>query len=400
MNEKNRITAVAALATLLIAGLAGCLGEQTPSVESYADLGFDGENWPRLDGTTLTILDHGAFAAFDQAKEAFEALTGATVVHVSEEDTGGVLERARLEADQPTFDVVYGIDNILLRQALDDDLFQEYRPLLADRIDPDLVFFTGPWYATPVDHGYIGLNIDTKHPALDNVSIASLYDVRVNADLFVTQDPRFSTPGLGFLLATIARFGEFDDYDWRDYWRDLLAGGALVTQDWSTAYEIHFSGGYGIWEAGHLGDRPIVTSYTESPAYEWYWDEVYPRQTGEWEPGGHYSSDPANLPRVLLDDESVFHQIQTMAIARGTPNLAAAQAWIEFTLTDAFQELAAPGNAVYPVVPSIDVSGTYGGMDPIPTSRQLANLDYEEIGHKLERWVLEWTALCESYQCA
>ncbi len=398
MNSK--MNCLTALAALLIAGLAGCVGQQAPAAETYADLGFDGQHWPRLDGQTLTILDHGAFAAFGEAKEAFEALTGATVEHVSEDDTGSMLERARLEAGQPTFDIIYGIDNILLRQALDAQILEPYRPLLADRIDPDFVFFSGAWHATPVDHGYIALNIDSQHPGLDNVTLASLYDVRNHADLFVTQDPRFSTPGLGFLLITIARFGEFDAYDWRDYWRDLFAGGLLVTSDWSTAYEIHYSGGYGIWEEGHIGDRPIVTSYTESPAYEWYWDEVYPRRTGDWEPGGHYGSDPASLPRVFLDDEAVFHQIQTMAIARGTQNLAAAQAWIEFTLTDAFQELAAPGNAVYPVVASIDVASTYDGKDPQPTTRQLANLDYEEIGTKLERWVLEWTALCESHNCA
>ncbi len=385
---------------LLLVGFAGCLGQPAADEQTYADMGFDGQNWPSLEGVSLTILDHGAFAAFDSAAEAFEQLTGATVTHISESDTGSMLERARLEADKPTFDVVYGIDNILLQEAIRDRVFRPYQPVLADRIAEDYVFFSGPWYATPVDHGYIALNIDTLHPKMDNLTITTLHDVRNHADLFVTQDPRFSTPGLGFMLSTIARFGEFDDYDWRDYWRDLFAGGLKVTEDWSTAYEIHFSGGYGIWEEGHLGDRPIVTSYTESPAYEWYWDEVVPRTTGEWEPGGHYMSDPDRLPDVLLDDESVFHQIQTMAIARGTQNLAAAQAWIEFTLTDAFQELAAPENAVYPVVPSVDVSSTYDGKDPIPTSRQLANLDYQEIGTKLERWVLEWTTLCEQYECA
>ncbi|MGB0652915.1 MAG: thiamine ABC transporter substrate-binding protein, partial [Thermoplasmatota archaeon] len=377
---------VTAVTTVLLAvALAGCTTE--PEATTYAELGFDGTTWPDLSGQTVTILDHGAFFAFDSAAAAFQNLTNATVKQIEADDTGSALNLAVAEAGAPTFDVLYGIDNVLLRKAIVQDVFEPYRPLLAQRIDPDLIFFDEAlvgWPATPVDHGYIAVNVDVHNDAMDNITISDLHDLRRNADLFVTQDPRFSTPGLGFLLSTIARFGESPDdgpYDWQDYWTDLFEGGVQVTSDWSTAYEVHFSGGYGIWLEGHRGDRPIVTSYSESPAYEAFY-------------GAEEIAD------VLLDDEAVFHQIQTMGIARGTPNLAAAQAWIEFTLTDAFQELAAPENAVYPVVPAVSVNETYGGLDPIPEHRHLAKLGFEQIGRNVDRWVREWTDLCEEHDCA
>ncbi|MEA3203238.1 MAG: Bacterial extracellular solute-binding protein, partial [Thermoplasmata archaeon] len=98
---------------------------------------------------------------------------------------------------------------------------------------------------------------------------------------------------------------------------------------------------------------------------------------------------------VLTAPKSTFHQVETMGVARGTRHLAAAQAWIEFTLTDAYQELQAPQNAVYPVVPTIDVSATYAHADPAPASLQDAAFTYAQAGANVERWVRAWTDLYE-----
>lgn len=361
--------------------LAGCASEPPPDAAavppaSYRGMGFDGETWPRLEGVTITLLDHGAFGGFDDAKALFEARTGARVERVSADDSGGVLNRAVREKGDPTFDVIYGIDNILWTRAVADGIFEPYEPLLSGRIDPAYVFFEGDWHATPVDHGYIGVNVDE---ARLGATIASLDDLREHADEFVTQDPRTSTPGLGFLLATIATYGE---PGWQDYWAALFEGGVLVTSGWTEAYEQHFSAGYGV-DYGGKGDKAIVTSYTESPAYEHF-----------------FGRNASALATPLTAPNSTFHQIQTMGIAKGTKQLIGAQAWIELTLTDEFQALAAPGNAVYPVVPHVGTNGTYGDVDPEPGSFQPAALDAGTIGRELPRWLREWTDLCERHDCA
>lgn len=325
---------------------------------------------------TLTILDHGAFGAFDDAKARFEELTGAKVEHIEADDSGSALNRAAREKGDPSFDVIYGIDNVLWTKAVEEGVFHAYEPALATRIDPAYVFFEGTWWATPVDHGYIGVNWD---PVKLGANITSLDDVKAHAGQFVTQDPRTSTPGLGFLLATIATYGETG---WKDYWTDLFEGGVLVTSGWTEAYEQHFSAGYGA-DYGGAADKAIVTSYTESPAYEAFFGR------------------PADaLARPLVAPQSTFHQIQTMGIAKGTKELLAAQAWIEFTLTEDFQKLAAPGNAVYPVVSTVSTDDTYGDVDPAPGSFEPAQLDPATIGANLERWLREWTALCEAHDCA
>lgn len=384
--------ALLTISSLLLAGcsLPGDPGNDGGDADdgSYAALGFDGtettgldqDAWPDLEGTTLTILDHGAFSAFDDAAAQFELLTGAKVEHIEADDTGSALNRAILDKGAPSADVIYGLDNVLLARAEGAGILEPYTPLLAARVAPQFVFFGSPaqWPATPVDHGYIAVNADLQHADLEGATVTTLDDVRDHATHFVTEDPNTSSVGLGFLLATIGTYGE---PGWQDYWTDLFEGGVLVTAGWSEAYEQHFSGGYGP-SIGGAGDKAIVTSYSESPAYEAYYERPVDQ-----------------LASVVTAPSSTFQQVQTMAILDGTANLAAAQAWIEFTLTDAFQELAAPGNAVYPVVESIDVTSTYGGLDPEPGSFEPTVFSYRQAGANLDRWLREWTDLCEAHDC-
>src|SRR5690606_30209835 len=78
-------------------------------------------------------------------------------------------------------------------------------------------------------------------------------------DLLVVESAGTSSPGLSFLLATIAEFGEDG---WQDYWRALVANGVKVDAGWTDAYYASFSG------PSSEGDRPLVVSYSSSPAAE------------------------------------------------------------------------------------------------------------------------------------
>jgi thiamine transport system substrate-binding protein len=392
--------AIGVLVLLLLPGCADPFpGEGRRDGTTYAQLGFTGSDpngtdpdaWPDVGGT-LRILDHGVFASFDVAARQFHNLTGVRVAREDFGSTADSLNVAIREKGDPSFDLFYGIDNVLLARAEDEGILLAYRPMLGQRVSADIPPMGGfpdaaEWSATPVDQGYIAVNWD-REASLEERPIEDLSDVLANAGDFVAVDPRYDTPGLGFLLATIATFGEEGEHDWRDYWADLFDGGVLVVPSWTIAYEQHFSAGYGA-EFGGRADKALVTSYTESPAYEAYFGRPADRIAG-----------------VVLAEDAVFHQVQTMAILDGTRNLAAAQAWVEFTLTDYFQALAAP-NGVYPVVADLDVSATYGGLDPRPCAGEAsedcfvpADLDYAYVGDNLDRWLDEWTTLCEAHDCA
>src|SRR5690606_24294516 len=83
-------------------------------------------------------------------------------------------------------------------------------------------------------------------------------------DLVVLTNPATSTPGLAFLAATVGAYGE-DGY--LDYWTSLKDNGVKISDSWSDAYYVDFSGG------GEGGPRPVVLSYGSSPAYTLDGDE-------------------------------------------------------------------------------------------------------------------------------
>lgn len=363
-----------AVATLLLAGaLAGCTTNPVSvglPVEHYAPPSFDGSTWPDLHGAKVTILAYEAFQyAFGDAKSAFENMTNGTVELLTEPDSGKVLERAVREKGDPSFDVVYGVDNVLYGKAVREGVFEAYEPALAARIDPSLRF-TEAGLATAVDHGFIAVNVDPR----SNLTVRNLGDVKAHAAQFVTEDPRTSTPGLGFLLATVATYGDEDPgtYDYLDYWNDLFAGGVLVTADWTDAYANHFSGGYGQFQEGSKHDKAIVTSYTTSPAYEMFYG---------------YRTRNANV----LAPKSTFHQVQAMGIANGTGHRLAAEAWMEFALSDGFQSLVAKDEAIYPVVAGMEVEEVYLGRDPRPGSFEDAGFAPGFLDTHVEGWLRAWT---------
>lgn len=400
--------ALLAAAVLLVITLAGCTNPfaNPPTPGNYSELagyardttGRNATAWPDLADAKITLLDQGAFGGFDDAAAQFKTLTGITVKKENGHDTLDALKTLQRAKHSGKYDVVYGIDNMVYYVAARGGDLTAYKPHLADRIDPKFLFFgnvgNDTWYATPVDHGYIGINVDTNATGL-NETVDTLARVQRWADKVVTEDPAVSSPGLGFLLVTVDKYGENPTYstalyDWKAYWTDLFKGPdrnldkksdgcILVAKDWTEAYTQHFSAA-GSWvDEGALRDKPIVVSYTESPAYE--------------VSGGMLAS---NVAKPIFANGTTYHQIQTSAIANGTKNLMAAQAWVEFTLTDEFQKLAAPKDGVYPVVASVSVNGTYKGLDPAPGSFRSVEMPAKYVADNLDRWQKAWRALYQN----
>ena len=211
---------------------------------------------------TVVLVTHDSFAIPKQVKAAFEQESGFKLRILQGGDAGETVNRALLTKGNPQGDVLFGIDNNLLSRALDENLFDSYEATGLDKVDPRFVI--DPKHrVTPVDHGDVCLNTDKKWFASHGVApprtLADLTAPRYRK-LLVVENPATSTPGLAFLLATVARFGE---NGWQDYWRKLRANGVLVTDGWEEAYNTRFSGA-----GGGKGDRPIVVSYATDPAAE------------------------------------------------------------------------------------------------------------------------------------
>jgi thiamine transport system substrate-binding protein len=330
----------------LIAGLTACAPSQ-----------------PR----TLTVMTHDSFAVSEDLIKQFDAQNNVTVVFLKSGDAGEALNRAILSKDSPQADVFYGVDNTFLTRALDADIFEPYAsPLLANisaefKLDPQN-------QALPVDYGDVCLNYDKAYFTDKNLPLPASLEDLTNPEyksLLVVENPATSSPGLAFLLASIAHFG-VDGY--LDYWKALRDNGVMVVNDWNTAYYTQFSG-----SSGH-GPQPMVVSYASSPPAE----VIYATQPLEEAPTAS-----------VVAAGTCFRQIEFVGILKGTQNEKLAKAFVDFMLSVPFQEDMPLQMFVYPVNPDAKLPDAFAQYAQVP--EQPATLDPGVISENRDQWIEAWT---------
>jgi thiamine transport system substrate-binding protein len=284
-----------------------------------------------------------------------------------------MLNKAILSKGAPIADVIYGFDNTLLSRALQADILQPYRSPELSALRPELLL-DQTFRAAPVDFGYVALNYDRAYfkdkPLPERFADLASPEF---ARLLVVQNPASSSPGLAFLLATVAAFGE-DGY--LDFWENLRKNGVRVVGGWSDAYYTHFT------RAG--GDRPLVVSYSTSPAAELYYSEAKPK--------------PSEPPTAnLFLPRSSFFQVEYVGILKGTRNLRAAQRFVDWLLSRPAQENIPTQMWVYPARREARLPEVFrfAAVPPEP-----ARLAPQQIAQHRERWIREWTQVVVQGQSA
>ena len=306
---------------------------------------------------SVTLLAHSSFAISESTLEAFTAETGITVEILDGGDAGAMLAQAILTKDNPIADVIFGIDNTFLSRAVDEEITAPYESPALERVhaftrlDPTNRF-------TPVDYGDVCLQYDTS--ALASVEPGALFSDPSYAGDLVVQDPSTSSPGLAFLLATIAAFPD----GWRQWWTQR-ADGVLVVSGWEEAY-------YGEFSGASDGSRPVVVSYGSSPAAEVV-----------------FAAEPIDEPGTGIVTDSCFRQVEFAGILDGTDARSGAEQLIDFMLSETFQEDIPLNMFVWPAladatVPEVFVEHAVVAEDPL-------SLSPDVIAANRQQWIAEWT---------
>jgi len=318
--------------------------------------------------TEVVLVTHDSFAVSDGVKRAFETESGLRLRILASGDASEMLTTALLTAGNPQGDVLFGVDDNLLSRALEGDLFEPYEsPALAD-VDARYVL-DQEHRVTPIDHGEVCLNYDKSWFAERGVPPpGSLEDLSRPAyeGLLVVENPATSTPGLAFLLATVAHFGE---RGWREYWRALRENDVLVVDGWEEAYTTRFSGA-----AGSRGTRPIVVSYASSPPAEVYYRHPPPDEA----------------PTAVLES-SCFRQVELAGILRGARSEDGARKLIDFMLSKRFQEDIPLSMFVFPVNREAVLPPVFERYAVAPETP--LELPAEQIEANREDWIDAWTRI-------
>lgn len=314
----------------------------------------------------LTIMVHDSFAASEDVLRQFEQENNARLTFLKSGDAGSVLNRAILSKASPQADVLYGVDNTFLSRALAEDLFEAYAsPRLADI---DTAFkLDDQNRALPVDYGDVCINYDKAYFEENDLPVPQSLEDLARPEyngLLVTENPATSSPGLAFLLATIAHFGE-DGY--LDYWTSLRENGLVVVSDWQTAYYTNFSGSSG------QGPQPLVVSYGSSPVAEVVFAENPPDDA----PTGS-----------IVGPQTCFRQIEFVGILKGTQQRALAEKFVDFMLSEPFQEDMPLQMFVFPVNANAVLPDAFQQHAQIPD--EPATLAPDIIAESRDAWIQAW----------
>lgn len=301
----------------------------------------------------VTLVTYDSFPTKDTplntALAAFTADTGIVVNIVTAGDTGTMVTKAVLTAGNPEGDVMWGVDNTLLSAATDGKVFAG---------EP-----------VEVDFGDVCVNYDIAWFAERGVEPPTTMDdllLPAYKDLLVVQNPATSSPGLAFLMATIAHTGEDT---WQQYWADLRANGVEVVDSWDSAYYERFSGA-----AGSAGDKPLVVSYGSSPPAEVV-----------------FADPPRDDAPTGVMGSTCFRQIEYAGVLRGTKHPDEAAKLTEFLLSEPFQKELPLTLFVYPANPDVALPEVFTTFAVVPTNP--FTFDPATIAENRQQWQDQWTEI-------
>ena len=314
---------------------------------------------------TLTVMTHSSFAVSEDVIKAFEESNNVKVTFLQSGDAGESLNKAILTKDAPLADVLFGVDNTFLSRALEANIFEPYQSSELENI-PDQFKLDDTFNAIPVDFGDVCINYDKKYFADNSLEIPqSLEDLKKPEykDLLVVENPATSSTGLAFLLVTRAHFGDV----YLDYWKSLKDNGVVVVDGWDTAYYTNFSGSSG------RGPQPMVVSYGTSPAAEVIFAET-PLVNGP--------------TASIVEMDTCFRQIEFVGILKGTQNRALAEKFVDFMLSEQFQEDMPLQMFVYPVNKNAEIPEAF--IKYAQTPDEPAVISPEEISANRDAWIEAW----------
>jgi thiamine transport system substrate-binding protein len=345
------------LVLIILAGiLAACAGEPvTPTTNAET--------------RTLTVMTHDSFAVSEGVIAEFEDEYNVKVEFLRSGDTGAMLNKAILSKDNPLADVLFGVDNTFLTRALDAGIFESYDSPMLDKVPVE--FQLDPeHYATPIDYGDVCINYDVAYFEQNSLDVPTSLEDLTKPEyngLLVMENPATSSPGLAFLMASIAEFGQ---EGYLEFWQQMTVNGLVVVNDWETAYYTNFSGSSG------KGPQPMVVSYGSSPAAEVIFAET------------DYEEAPTSS---VVGSNTCFRQIEFAGILKGTPNRDLAEAFIDFMLNPSFQEDIPLQMFVFPVSTEAELPQEF--VDNVTIPEHPATLSPELIDANREAWINAWTEI-------
>ena len=167
------------------------------------------------------------------------------------------------------------------------------------------------------------------------------------------EDPRTSTPGLGFMLWMKAIYGDQAAEKWRKLSDRILT----VTPGWSEAYGLFTN-----------GEVPMVLSYTTSPAY-------------------HEIEEKTDRYQAASFKDGQYLQIEVGGVLKSADKPQLARDFLAFMITPKVQEILPTTNWTLPVRSDIALPPEFDAAAKVDTPIMI---DPETVAKNRKAWTQEW----------
>lgn len=302
----------------------------------------------------LTIYTYDSFISEwgpgAKIKANFEKSCDCVVNYVGLGDGVAMLNRLKLEGTNTKADVVLGLDTNLTAEAAETGLFAEHRQDASKVRTP--IPWTDPLFL-PFDYAHFAVVYDTEKLAKPPASLKELVEGGGDARI-VLEDPRSSTPGLGFLLWMKKVYGDGA----ADAWKKLKPRILTVAPGWSEAYALFTK-----------GEAPMVLSYTTSPAY-------------------HMIAENSARYKAAAFSEGLYLQVEVAGVIKGSPEEELGRQFLAFMLEPGFQDEIPQGNWMLPAgETSAPLPEAFNALVKPETTLLYSP---EEVARNRRAWIDEW----------
>ncbi len=206
-------------------------------------------------------------------------------------------------ADSTEVDVICGINNALVNEALDSQIFAQYKSDNIKFIDNKFCFDKSNHF-TPYAYSLLGLIYDNRYISNPPRNYGELQDNRWD-DVLIMPDPEKTAIGRAFLYQSVAQFG-------KNGFRYLLKGIAknilIFPESYDDAYSRFLAG------EGHL-----IPGYITLPVFH------------------SLNRNDSQIQAVVLE-EGCFQVIEFAGIVASTDKMILAQRFVDYLLADEFQQ--------------------------------------------------------------
>lgn len=282
----------------------------------------------------LVIYAYSSFASSWGAGPSivakFEARCSCKVQLVDAGEGGALIARLKLEKKKPRADVVVGIDENLITKAKKELGWNEY-----------VAFDYGPFAFI-----YNKTRVEKPPQSLDD-----LLDPKWKGEIIV-QDPRLSTPGLGFLL-WVLKVKKDGAWDYLKKFKDQVK---VISPSWDMAY--------GLFKKKQA---KLVLSYWTSPAYHIQEEKNF-----------EYAAAPFK--------EGHYVQTEYLAVNPQAPHKDLALDFAAFMVSDEAQQIIPQKNFMYPASATAPLTEAFKQLG---TAKRVPPFDEKERG-QIEGWLKKW----------